>query len=136
MTTNYNADRTKNGVNGWSRQFSDTVYSAILKAATDTTVAVPATAAIGAPTATSKNKFYALISCTPSGANSNDDTFVNLNATAVVPAAPAAGPVLNLATSIMIPPQGLCMLVKTGDVLHFISAGTPNVVVEFYSIQE
>jgi hypothetical protein len=135
MTTNYNADRTRNGVNGWSRQFSDTVYSAILGANTDTSVAVPLTAAMGAPTAYSKNKFYAIITCTPTITGSND-TFVNLNAAAVKPVAPAAGPVLNLALSIMIPDDGLCMLVKSGDVLHFLSNGTPNVVVEFFAVQE
>src|SRR5271157_1247867 len=108
MTTNYNADRTRNGVNGWSRQFSDTVYSAVIAANTDTSAAVPLTSAMGAPTAATKNKFYALITCTPAGANANNDTFVNLNAAAVKPVAPAAGPVLNLALSIMIPTQGLC----------------------------
>jgi hypothetical protein len=136
VTTNYNADRTRNGVNGWSRQFSDTVFSAVIAANADTSVAVPKTAAVGAPTATSLNKFYALIDCTPAPANGNNDTFVALNTAAVKPAAPAAGPVLNAVSSIMIPTQGLCMLVKTGDVLHFISNGTPNIVVQFYAVQE
>lgn len=135
MTTNYNADRTRNGVNGWSRQFSDTVFSALLKANADTTVAVPLTAAMGAPTANVKNKFYALITCTPADAAASFDTFVNLNAAAVLPTAPVGG-ALNAANSIMIPEQGLCMLVKAGDVLHFISGGTPSVVVEFYAVQE
>lgn len=135
MTTNYNADRTRNGVNGWSRQFSDTVYSAVIAANTDTSVKVPLTAAMGAPTAYSNNKFYALITCSPAESISND-TFVNLNAAAVKPVAPAAGPILNAVTSIMIPIQGLCMLVKSGDTLHFLSNGTPNITVEFYAVQE
>lgn len=134
MTTNYNADRTRNGVNGWSRQFSDTVFSGKVVANTNTTIAVPLTAAMGAPTATTKNKFYALIKCTPAEL-ALFDTFVNLNAAAVLPIAPA-GNVLNAALSIMIPEEGLCMLVKSGDVLNFISGGVPNIVVEFYAVQE
>jgi hypothetical protein len=136
MTTNYNADRTRNGVNGWSRQFSDTVYSAVIAANTNSTIAVPLTSAVGAPTATTNNKFYALIDCTPADANGDDDTFVALNTAAVKPIAPAVGVVLNKVSSILIPEQGLCMLVKSGDVLNFISSGTPNVVVQFYAVQE
>ena len=135
MTTNYNADRTGNGVNGWSRQFSDTVFSAVIGANTNSTIAVPLTAAMGAVTATSKNKFYALITCTPAELATHD-TFVALNTAAVLPVAPAVGVVLNRVSSIMIPEDGLCMLVKSGDVLNFISAGTPNIVVEFYAVQE
>lgn len=135
MTTNYNADRTRNGVNGWSRQFSDTVYSAIIAANTNSTIAVPLTAAMGAPTATTNNKFYALIDCT-NAELALFDTFVSLNAAAVLPIAPAVGVILNKVHSIRLPEQGLCMLVKGGDVLNFISGGTPNVVVQFYAVQE
>lgn len=135
MTTNYNADRTRNFVNGWSRQFSDTVFSAVIVANTNSTIAVPGTAAVGAVAAPSKNKFYAFINCTPSELALHD-TFVALNTAAVLPIAPAVGVVLNAVSSIMIPEEGLCMLVKTGDVLNFISAGTPSVVVQFYAVQE
>lgn len=136
MTTNYNVDRAKNGVNGWGLPFSDTVYSAVIAANTNSTCAVPLTSAMGAPMAQSFNKFYALINCTPSDANANDDTFVSLNAAAVKPIAPAIGVALNKVSSILIPPQGLCMYVKTGDVLNFISNGTPNIVVQFFAVQE
>jgi hypothetical protein len=136
MATNYNADRTRNGVNGWSRQFSDTVFSAVIAAATNSTIAVPLTSSMGAPAATTLNKFYALIDCTPADANADHDTFVALNTAAVLPIAPAVGVILNPVSSILIPPQGLCMLVKAGDVLNFISTGTPNVVVQFYAVQE
>jgi hypothetical protein len=135
MTTNYNADRTRNGVNGWSRQFSDTVYSALLAANTNSTIAVPLTAAMGAPTATQFNKFYALINCTPA-TTAATDTFVALNTAAVKPIAPAVGIVLNAVSSVLIPEDGLCFLVKSGDVLNFISGGTPNVIVQFYAVQE
>lgn len=135
MTTNYNADRTRNGVNGWSRQFSDTIRSAILTANTNSTCAVPATAAVGAVTATSFNKFYAIIHCTPAEL-ALFDTFVSVNHAAVLPIAPAVGVALNAVNSILIPEDGLCLLVKTGDVLNFISGGTPSVVVEFYAVQE
>jgi hypothetical protein len=135
MTTNYNVNKSTGSVNGWSRQFSDTVFSALLAAATNSTIAVPLTAATGAITAPVNNKFYAIINCTQSDV-ALDDTFVSLNAAAVLPIAPAVGVVLNSVHSIIIPPAGLCMTVKSGDVLNFISGGTPNVVVEFYAIQE
>jgi hypothetical protein len=135
MTANYNSDRTRHGVNGWSRQFSDTIFSAHIAANTNSTIAVPATAAVGAVTAYVRNKFYALITCTPAEL-ALFDTFVAVNAAAVLPIAPAVGVVLNRVTSTMIPENGLCFLVQTGDVLNFISGGTPNITVEFYAVQE
>lgn len=127
MTTNYNTDWNKRGVNGFGSQFSDTVYSATLKAATDTTVAVPLTAAVGAPTAASFNKFLAIIACTPS-----DDVFMALNQAAVVP----AGVNFAAASAELIPNGYIAKMVKSTDVLHFISASTPSVSVSFYAIQE
>ena len=135
MTTNYNADRSRNAVNGWTRQFSDTVFSAVIVANTNSTIAVPLTAATGAITAPVNNKFYAIINCTPAELLTHD-TFVALNTAAILPIAPAVGVILNPVHSILIPECGLCMTVKSGDVLNFISAGTPNIVVEFYAIQE
>jgi len=134
MTTNYNADRSRHGVNGWSRQFSDTIYSALLAANTDSTCAVPATSAMGAVGQTI-NKFYAIIHCTPAEL-ALFDTFVALNTAAVKPIAPAVGVAFNAVTSTIIPEDGLCFLVKSGDVLHFISGGTPSVVVEYFAVQE
>lgn len=127
MTTNYNTDWNKRGVNGFGAQFSDTIYSATLKAATDTTVAVPLTAAVGAPTATTFNKFLAVIACTQ-----DVDVFMALNATAAVP----AGVNFAATTSELIPNGYIAKMVKSTDVIHFISAGTPSVTVSFYAIQE
>lgn len=127
MTTNYNVDRTKQVINGYGLPFCDQVYSATLKAAADTTIAVPLTAAQGAPTAYTKNKFYAVIACTPS-----IDTFVSVNSAAVVPVAAAFA----LASSELIPQGYIIKYCKSGDVLHFISAGTPDVTVSFYAVQE
>ena len=135
MTTNYNADRTRNATNGWSRQFSDTIFSVLLAANTDSTCAVPLTSAMGAPCATSLNKFYVLINCTPA-VSPTTDTYVALKTAAVKPVVAAVGVVLNAVTSILIPPEGLCFLVKSGDVLHFISNTANNVVVQFYAVQE
>lgn len=127
MTTNYNTDWNKRGVNGFGAQFSDTVFSATLKAATDTTVAVPLKAAVGAPTAPSFNKFMAVITCTQ-----DTDVFMALNATAAVP----VGTTFAASTSELIPNGYIAKMVKSTDVLHFISASTPSVTVAFYAIQE
>lgn len=127
MTTNYNTDWNKRGVNGFGAQFSDTVFSATLKAATEATVAVPLTAAVGAPTATRFNKFLAVIACTPS-----IDTFMSLNSTAAVP----VGTTFAATTSELIPRGYIAKMVKSTDVIHFISAGTPSITISFYAIQE
>jgi len=96
MTTNFDRDPNKKGTNGFGQYFCDTIFSAKLAAATDTTVAVPLNSAMGQPTATTFNKFLAIITCTNSVLATND-VFVNLNAAATVPAAPGAGNVLNVA---------------------------------------
>lgn len=127
MTTNYNVDKNKLGVNGFGAQFCDTIYSATLKASTEETVAVPLTAAVGAATATTFNKFLAIIACTP-----GDDVFMALNGTAAVP----VGNTFAKTTSELIPNGYIAKQVKATDVLHFISAGTPNITVSFYAIQE
>lgn len=127
MTTNFNTDKSKAWYNGFGAQFSDTIFSVTLVAAADTTVAVPLTAAVGAPTAFKFNKFLAVIACTPS-----IDTYVALNATAAVP----VGGAFAATTSELVPQGYIAKQVKSGDVLHFISAGTPHVTVSFYAIQE
>jgi hypothetical protein len=124
MATNYNIDKTKNGVNGFGLPFCNTIYSATLTASTDTTVAVPLTAAVGAPTATTYNKFMAVFSYT-----AGNDVFVALNATAAVPAGNTFA-----ATTSELNPAG--KMVKSTDVIHFYSATTPKVTVAFYAIQE
>lgn len=128
MTTNYNVDWNKKGVNGFGSEFSDQVYSTKLEANTEITLAVPLTAAVGAIAAPQKNKFLAIISV-----DSSDNVFVALNATAAVP----AGATFAASKSPLIPGSTLyCKSVEAGDVLHFISPGTPAVTVEFYAIQE
>jgi hypothetical protein len=127
MTTNYNIDRTKQVINGFGLPFCDTIYSATLVANADTTVAVPLKAAMGAPTANTYNKFYAVIACTPA-----KDTYIALNATAAVP----VGGTFAAVSSELIPQGYIIKMVKSGDTLHFISGTTPNVTVAFYAIQE
>lgn len=124
MATNYNIDKTKSGVNGFGLPFCNTIYSVTLTASTDTTVAVPLTAAVGAPTATTYNKFMAVFSYT-----SGKDVFVALNATAAVP----AGNTFAATTSELNP---TAKMVKSTDVIHFYSASTPSITVAFYAIQE
>jgi len=126
MSTNYNVDRSKYGVNGYGLPCCDTIYSATLTANTDTSVAVPSISAMGTPGQT-LNKFYAVITCTPS-----IDTYYCINATAAKPAGNAFASV----TSALIPKGYIAKLVKTGDVLHFISNGTPSITIEFYTVQE
>jgi len=124
MATNYNIDKTKSGVNGFGLPFCNTIYSVTLTASTDTTVAVPLTSAVGAPTATTYNKFMAVFSY-----SSGKDVFVALNATAAVP----AGNTFAAATSELNP---TAKMVKSTDVIHFYSASTPSITVAFYAIQE
>ena len=129
MTTNYVIDKNKNGVNGFGLPFCTSVYSVTLQATTDTSVAVPLTSALGAPTAYTNNKFMAVFSYSLAPAAIAADVFVALNATAAVPA--GAGFVLT--TSELNP---TAKVVKSGDTIHVISAGTPNVTIAFYAIQE
>lgn len=125
MTT-YQMDKSKQGVNGFGLVCCDNIYSATLTADTDTTVTVPLVSGMGAVGQTI-NKFYALISSTPS-----IDTYYCINATAAKP----AGTTFASVTSALVSRGAVARLVKTGDTLHFISHGTPNVTVEFYSVQE
>jgi hypothetical protein len=124
MATNYNIDKTKNGVNGFGLPFCDTIYSATLTASTNTTIAVPLTSATGAPTATTYNKFMAVFSYS-SGAT----VFVALNKTAAVP----VGATFAATTSEINP---TAKMVKSTDTINVISSGTPSVTIAFYAIQE
>lgn len=122
MATRYNVDKYIQGINGFGNYFCDTVYNVTLAANTEATVTVPGIAAMGNPTETNNNKFVAVM-------NYKGDakpTFVTLNATAAVP----AGSSFAAATSSIEPPG---RVVKAGDVIHMVSAGTPSVSVEFYT---
>jgi len=129
MTTNYAIGPEWRGLNGWGQHFSDLVYSATLAGSTDTSLAVPLTAAMGQATATTKNKFLAVV-CTN---YTTHPVYWALNATAAVP----AGGAFAATTSEMIPNATyFAKTVKAGDTLHFISAGTPDVTVTFYALLE
>lgn len=122
----YNISAVLKGINNFGNYFSDTVYTAKLAAATAASIIVPNTGAIGYPGTTNGiNKFVAVFSYD----NAATDVWVALNQTAAVP----AGSTFALSTSVLRPQA---RVVQGGDVLSFISAGTPNISVEFYAIQE
>lgn len=125
MTTIYNIDSFTKGQNGFALPFCTQVYSATLKASTEETLTVPATAGMGLPAATANNKFIAIMSWT-----SGDDVFFCKNGTAAVP----AGAAFAASTSELLGPGNYGKFCQTGDTLHFISAGTPSVTVAFYAI--
>jgi len=126
MTTQYNINQYVKGINGFGLKFCDTIQSSKLSASSDTTLAVPATAAMGAPSSNQNNKFIAVISV-------DALCFVAVNASAAIP----AGNTFASTTSELIPINTLYgKYVQTGDVLHFFSSGTPNVTVAFYAIQD
>lgn len=127
MTTQYNIDKNISGVNGFGLPFCSQIFSSTLAVATDTTLVVPSSAALGVPSSNRFNKWVAVIKyarAVPASA-----VFVSVNATAAVPAgAPFA------ATSSEIEPDA--KHVKTGDTLHFICAAAANVTVAFYAVQD
>lgn len=126
MTTIYNIDSVTKGVNGFGLPFCDTTFTATLKANTDTTVAVPISSGMGMPAANVKNKWIAVIT-----SDNSSNVFYAVNAVAAVP----AGVNFAASTSELLPPISLVgKFCKTGDTLHFISAGTPAISVAFYAI--
>ena len=127
MTTSYNIDPNVQGVNGFGLPFCTQIFSAVLAVATDTTLTVPATAAIGAPSSNRFNKWVAVIKYSRS--NPANPVFVSVNATA---AAPAGAP-FAATTSEIEPDAKHC---KTGDTLHFICGAAAYVTVAFYAVQD
>lgn len=127
MTTKYMMDIYRGGVNGWGQPFCSQIFTANLAAATDTTLAVPLTAAVGAPAAVSFNKFLAVFSVPAAS-----QVWVAVNATAAVP----AGAPFAASTSELINPIASCKYCKAGDVLHFFSTAGSVISVAFYAIQE
>lgn len=124
--TEYNMDKFHQGVNGFGLPFCGNVFSTTLAANTEATVAVPLTSVMGNITATTNNKFFAIIT-------SDGTAYACINATAAKP----VGGTFAAVTSEMIStnhPWG--RVVKSGDVIHVISGGTPSVTVAFYAIQE
>jgi len=122
MATEYNINQQTYGRNGFGTQFSDTVVSASLAAATDTSYTVPGTLPAGALPAYTSNKYLAVFSYEDAA-----DVWVNLGAAAAVPAgaAFAAGSELN-------PPA---RMVKAGDVIHMFCTAGADVSISLYSLQ-
>ena len=123
MPTPFNMTRDINGYNGFGLPFSVDKYSATLAQTTDTTLNVPDTGALGAPTATTYNKFIAIFSYQPGA-----QVWVAVNGTAAVP----AGGSFALTTSELNPSA---RYVKASDVLHFYTPDTSAAVgVTFYAL--
>lgn len=122
--TNYNVFNYLKGINGYGLPISNTMFSATLAANTEQTVTVPLVAGNGSsPAATTFNKFLVEI-------QSNAAVWVSVNNTATVP----AGGVFASTNSTLVFSEGF--YVKSGDVLHFISAAGTDVSVRFYALQD
>ena len=122
MTTQYNVDSISKGVNGFGTPFCSQIYTATLKAATDTAIAVPLTAAMGLPAATSFNKFLAVFGYVPAG-----EYWISVNGTAAAP----AGANFALSTSEINPPAKFC---KAGDVIHAFCTAGGDISIAFYAL--
>lgn len=121
--TPFNMTRDINGYNGFGLPFSSSKYSATLAQDTDTTLVVPLSAAMGAPTATQKNKYIAIFSFEPGA-----QVWVANNATAAKPVAASFATV-----SSELNPSA--RYVEAGDTLHFLTPDTTaNVGVTFYAL--
>lgn len=121
--TPFSMTRDIAGYNGFGLAFSTSKFSATIAQTTDTTLAVPTTSALGAPTASTSNKFIAIFSFEP-GAR----VWVSNNATAAVP----AGATFAAVSSELNPSA---RYVKSGDTLHFITPNTTaDVGVTFYAL--
>lgn len=126
MTTQYNVDKYVQGINGFGLLFGTQIYTTTLGAGVEATIAVPANAAMGSPSANQKNKFIAVISCEQA-----KKVYASVNSTAAVP----VGAAFAASTSELLQPL-TGRYVKTGDTIHFISAAAADVSVSFYSIQD
>jgi hypothetical protein len=98
--------------------FSDTGVKAILAASTALPFTVPGT----------ENQIYRA----SFGCSSNAEIWVNNNGTATVPTSNTASATVN--QEFVIP--GMCRYVKGGDVLSFISTGTPQIGVSLLKVQD
>jgi hypothetical protein len=98
--------------------FSDTGVEILLAAGTAITWTVPGT---------EKNGYRALFGC-----SSNAEIWVSLNGTAVVPTNNTATATNN--QEFVVP--GMARYVKGGDVLSFVSTGTPQIGVSLLQFQD
>lgn len=123
MATPFNMTKDISGYNGFGLPVSDTNYSATLAASTATALTVPLVSELGMSYSTAKAKLIAIITSDP-----GSSIWVANNLTAAVP----AGGSFASTTSALNP---AAIEVKVGDVLSFISTGTPEVGVRFYWLQ-
>lgn len=111
------------GYNGFGLAFSNSKFSATLAQDTDTTLVVPLSAAMGAPTTGQKNKYIAIFSFEPGA-----QVWVANNETAAKP----AGATFASVSSELNPSA---RYVEAGDTLHFLTGDTSAVVgVVFYAL--
>lgn len=127
--TQYNISPQVKGVNGYALPFSDACFSVNLTANTDTTLAVPLGAAMGAPSAITFNKFIVQLKYSQDATGNDSDVWVSVNETSTLPAGSAFAK-----TDSALNPDA--KFVKSTDVLHFITADTGvSVSAEFFAIQ-
>ena len=124
MTTQYNPNKSIQGINGFGLPFCDTIYSAALAANTDTAVTVPGNSPMGAIAANSKNKYVAVITSSAAA------TYFAVNATA---AKPVGGTFAAISSGMLPTGQPYARYVNAADVLHFFSVAGSDVTVEFYA---
>ena len=124
MTTYFNVNNNFRGINLLVTPFCSQIYTVTLSAATEETIAVPLTTSMGFAQASQNPTFLAVFTY-----SSTANVYVAVNGTAAVP----AGHTFGASTSVLNPQAKIC---KAGDVIHVISAGTPDVCIEFYSTQE
>lgn len=122
MPTPYNINSFAHGVNGFAAPFCKEIFTATLAAATDTSLTVPSTSAMGMFPSTSEAKILAVFSY-----EAAKKVYVAVNATAAVP----VGAAFAASTSELLPPA---KVVHAGDVIHFICSAVADVSVAFYQI--
>lgn len=115
----YNLYKSVNGVNGFGAPICDTRVSTTLALNTEATTTVPGTNNMGSA---SSNQYLAVFSYEPA-----KKVWVAFNETAAVP----AGATLVATTSVLNP---TARVVKSGDVIHIISAAAADVGIEFYEL--
>ena len=129
MTTQYKLQKDVAGYNGFGLQFSDQKYSATLAVTTDTTLAVPLTAAVGT-VLNSVNKFLMIVDCY--NATGEGEVWVANNHTA---AGPAGSSFAATNSDLVVQNKYYAREVKAGDVVHFYApAANTSVGVIFYAL--
>jgi len=124
MATQYVINKFINGVNGFGLKFCANTYTTTLGAATEATLTVPGSSAVGVAN-TDKNKFIAVFSY-----EAAKNVYVAVNATAAVP----VGGTLAASTSELNPQA---KTVNAGDVIHIICAdASTDVSIALYAVQE